>query len=87
MARGKGQAWEFVEAPEIKITWGPYGRFTINKKGTSSPVGFIAPENFKWQVQKANLSPVGNPINSREDAILAAALHFTDSPNQKRLKK
>jgi hypothetical protein len=88
MARGKGQAWEFIDAPDIKITWGPHGRFTIKKDRISNPVGFLAPRNFEWQLQKnPSLKPIGDPIKDRSDALLAAALHFTDSPNQKRLDK
>ena len=88
MSRGKGQAWEFPEAPDIKVTWGPHGRFTIKKKGVSQPVGFLAPQNFEWQLQaNPSLAPIGQPMEKRGEALEAAALHFTDSPNHKKIEQ
>ena len=69
---------EFPEFPSITITWGPHGRFTIKKKGVSTPVGFLAPSKWKWQLQRnPTLEPIGEPIEQREEALRNAARHFS----------
>jgi hypothetical protein len=77
MAKAKGAAIEFAEFPSILITWGPHGRYTIKRKGTSQPVGFLAPIRWKWQLQSnPSLKPIGDPIEQREEALRNAAEHF-----------
>jgi len=74
MARSKGQAIVFDEFPEVSITWGPHGRFTVKKKGVTMPPFFVAPIRWKWQIQNnPSLSPIGEPFEERENALREAA--------------
>lgn len=78
MAKAKGSAITFAEFPDVKLTWDTlHGRFSVKKERVSQPVGFLAPQNWKWQIQTPNLSPVGDMIASLTDALRAAAEHFS----------
>lgn len=74
MTRGKGEAITFPEFPGVKITWGPHGRYTVKKDRIKEPVAFLAPWDWKWQLQRnPSLAPIGDPIEKREDALRNAA--------------
>jgi len=76
MAKAKGAPIEFDDCPEIKIAWGSDGRFTIKKKGITRLLGFVAPQNWLWQMQTPNLDPIGEPFANKREALHAAAKYF-----------